>query len=56
MNLRNGDRTVLTYDSSTVVEYQGQTSYNPQDLEVGDQIEALVERSETRVPWNSCHS
>jgi hypothetical protein len=49
MNLRNGDRTVLTYDSSTVVEYQGQKSYNPQDLEVGDQIEAQVERSGQRV-------
>lgn len=45
MNLRNRDRTVLTYDSSTVVEYQGQKSYNPQDLEVGDQIEAQVEHS-----------
>jgi hypothetical protein len=45
MNLRTNDRTVLTYDSSTVVEYQGQKSYNPQDLEVGDQIEAQVERS-----------
>jgi hypothetical protein len=45
MNLRNSDRTVLTFDSSTVVEYQGQKSYNPQDLEIGDQIEAQVERS-----------
>jgi len=45
MNLRNRDRTVLTYDGSTVVEYQGQKSYNPQDLEVGDQIEAQVEHS-----------
>jgi hypothetical protein len=45
MNLRTNDRTVLSYDSSTVVEYQGQKSYNPQDLEVGDQIEAQVERS-----------
>ena len=45
MNLRNSERTVLTYDGSTVVEYQGQKSYNPQDLEVGDQIEAQVERS-----------
>ena len=45
MNLRTNDRTVLTYDSSTVVEYQGQKSYNPQDLEVGDQIEAQVERT-----------
>ena len=45
MNLRNGERTVLTYDGSTVVEYQGQKSYNPQDLEVGDQIEAQVQRS-----------
>ena len=45
MNLRKNDRTVLTYDGSTVVEYQGQRSYNPEDLEVGDQIEAQVERS-----------
>jgi len=45
MSLRSNERTVLTYDSSTVVEYQGQKSYNPQDLEVGDQIEAQVERS-----------
>jgi hypothetical protein len=49
MNLRKNDRTVLTYDSSTVVEYQGQTSYNPEDLEVGDQIEAQVERSGDRL-------
>ena len=49
MNLRSNDRTVLTYDSSTVVEYQGQKSYNPQDLEVGDQIEAQVERSGNRL-------
>jgi len=49
MNLRNDDSTVLTYDSSTVVEYQGQKAYNPQDLEVGDQIEAQVERSANRV-------
>jgi Cu/Ag efflux protein CusF len=49
MNLRNSDRTVLTYDSSTVVEYQGQKSYNPEDLEVGDQIEAQVERSGDRL-------
>jgi len=45
MNLRNSDRTVLSYDGSTVVEYQGQKSYNPQDLEAGDQIEAQVERN-----------
>src|SRR6185295_12473022 len=45
MELRSSDRTVLTYDSSTVVEYQGQKAYNPQDLEVGDQIDAQVERS-----------
>jgi hypothetical protein len=49
MNLRNNDRIVLTYDSSTVVEYQGQKSYNPEDLEVGDQIEAQVERSGDRL-------
>ena len=49
MNLRNSDRIVLTYDSSTVVEYQGQKSYNPEDLEVGDQIEAQVERSGDRL-------
>ena len=44
-SLRSSDRTVLSYDSSTVVEYQGQKAYNPQDLEAGDQIEAQVERS-----------
>ncbi len=49
MNLRSNERTVLTYDDSTVVEYQGQKSYNPQDLEVGDQIEAQVERSGNRL-------
>jgi hypothetical protein len=49
MNLRNSDQRVLTYDSSTVVEYQGQKAYNPQDLEVGDQIEAQVERSGNRL-------
>ncbi len=49
MNLRSNERTVLTYDSSTVVEYQGQKSYNPEDLEVGDQIEAQVERSGNRL-------
>jgi Domain of unknown function (DUF5666) len=49
MDLRSNDRTVLNYDSSTVVEYQGQKSYNPQDLEVGDQIEAQVERSGNRL-------
>jgi len=49
MTLRSNDRTVLTYDNSTVVEYQGQKSYKPQDLEAGDQIEAQVERSGTRL-------
>jgi hypothetical protein len=49
MNLRNNDRIVLTYDSSTVVAYQGQKSYKPEDLEVGDQIEAQVERSGDRL-------
>lgn len=44
-SLRSSDRTVLTYDSSTVVEYQGRKTYNPQDVEVGDQIAAQVERS-----------
>ena len=48
-NLRSNEQTVLNYDGSTVVEYQGQKSYNPQDLEVGDQIEALVERSGNRL-------
>jgi len=48
-NLRNSDQTVLAYDTSTVVEYQGQKAYNPQDLEVGDQIEAQVERSGDRL-------
>jgi hypothetical protein len=49
MNLRKNERIVLTYDSSTVVEYQGLRSYNPEDLEVGDQIEAQVERSGDRL-------
>ncbi|MFN0316732.1 MAG: DUF5666 domain-containing protein [Burkholderiales bacterium] len=46
-NLRNGERTVLTYDGATVVEYQGQKSYNPQDLEAGDRIEVQAERNAT---------
>jgi len=49
MNLRSNDRTVLTYDSSTVVEYQGQRTNNPQDIEVGDRIEAQVKRGDSRV-------
>ena len=49
MNLRSNDRTVLTYDSSTVVEYQGQRTDNPADIEVGDRIEAQVKRGENRV-------
>ena len=48
-NLRNSDQRVLAYDNSTVVEYQGQKAYNPQDLEVGDQIEAQVQRSGDRL-------
>lgn len=48
-SLRTDDWTVLTYDSSTIVEYQGQKAYNPQDLEVGDRIEAQVERSGNQV-------
>jgi hypothetical protein len=47
-NLRNNDRIVLTYDTSTVVEYQGQT-YRPEDLENGDRIEAATERSGDRL-------
>jgi hypothetical protein len=49
MNLRKNERIVLTYDNSTVVEYQGLRSYNPEDLEIGDQIEAQVERSGDRL-------
>ncbi len=44
-NLRNSNGTVITYDRSTVLEYQGRKSNNPEDLEIGDQIEAQVERS-----------
>ena len=44
-NLSGRNSTVLSYDSSTVVEYRGQKFNNPQNLEVGDQIEVQVERS-----------
>lgn len=46
-NLRNngeGDEIVLYYDDQTRVEYQGQT-FQPQDLEPGDRIEADVDQS-----------
>jgi hypothetical protein len=42
-NLRNEARTVLGYDGSTVVEYQGR-QHRPEDLEAGDRIEASTER------------
>jgi len=42
-NLRNGERTVLSYNSATVVQYQGQT-YQAEDLEVGDRVAARGER------------
>jgi len=41
MNLRSNDRTVLTYDSSTVVEYQGQR-YGIENLERGDVVSVDV--------------
>jgi len=48
-NLRSSERQIVGYDASTVVEYQGQRSNNPQDIEVGDQIEARGERSGDRL-------
>lgn len=48
-NLRDASRQAITYDASTSVEYRGQKSYNPQDLEVGDQIQARVERTGDRM-------
>jgi hypothetical protein len=43
-NLRNSDqRTVFSYNSATVVQYQGQ-SYQVEDLEVGDRVAARGER------------
>lgn len=45
LNLRGSDDTVLTYDGYTVVQYQGQTSYKPEDLEIGDRIEVQVDRN-----------
>ena len=42
-SLRNEERTVLAYDGSTVVEYQGR-QHRPEDLEAGDRIEARTER------------
>jgi hypothetical protein len=42
-NLRNGQRTVLSYNSATVVQYQGQT-YQAEDLEVGDRVTARGEQ------------
>jgi hypothetical protein len=48
LSLRNADRQVLGYDASTAVNYQGRT-YRPADLEVGDRIEATVERSGDRL-------
>jgi hypothetical protein len=47
--LSSGDRQVIGYDTSTVVEYRGQRSNNPQDIEVGDQVEARGERSGDRL-------
>src|SRR3954451_11327040 len=43
-NLRNSDqRMVFSYNSATVVQYQGQT-YQAEDLEVGDRVTARGER------------
>ena len=42
-SLRNEERTVLGYDGSTMVEYQGR-QHRPEDLEAGDRIEARTER------------
>ena len=47
--LRNSDRQAIGYDSSTVVEYRGQRFDNPQDIEVGDVIEARGDRSGDRL-------
>ena len=41
-NLRSAERKVLSYNSATVVQYQGQT-YHAEDLERGDRIEARAE-------------
>lgn len=39
----NAERDVeLRYDDSTVVEYQGKVYNNPQDIEVGDRVEARM--------------
>lgn len=47
--LRSADRTVLSYDQQTQLEYKGQMYNNPQDLEAGDQIDAVIERSADRL-------
>jgi len=47
-SLRNNDQVVVSYDSATVVEYQGRT-FRPEDLEVGDRIDIQVERNADRV-------
>lgn len=55
-NLRNGglrnggsgDEIVLYYDDRTTVEHEGRT-YNPQDLEPGDRIQADVDQSGDRL-------
>lgn len=50
-NLRNGgsgNEIVLYYDDRTTVEHEGRT-YNPQDLEPGDRIQADVDQSGDRL-------
>jgi hypothetical protein len=48
-NLRSAERNVLSYNSATVVQYQGQT-YHAEDLERGDRIEARAE-SDGKTLW-----
>jgi hypothetical protein len=48
-NLRSAERKVLSYNSATVVQYQGQT-YHAEDLERGDRIAARAE-SDGNVLW-----
>lgn len=46
----NAERDVeLRYDDSTVVEYQGKVYNNPQDIEVGDRVEARMTADGWRV-------
>jgi Domain of unknown function (DUF5666) len=48
LSLRTGNRVDVIYDASTVVQYQGR-QYRPEDLERGDRVEALVQRSGDRL-------